>query len=332
MKKIFLLIITFAVVLGCRKEESTYDGISINELYSDFMMLQNFSIDKDTVNFGSGENAVFSAVFNKPVNWSIEVTGQLSKAKKILSGQSKRIDASNGTWDGSTTIFPMFKAEACVAQLFIEGVSDTFVVATAIKSIKVNSGLVIADFENGFNSAWTRYVQSGANMDWNIKTDSLCPQGAKYLKMAGTVNWDYLIGLIDFPATAYGGGNTLPLSPNPDNVYFNCLIYGVPNTNESIVLFQFKEDENGDGVYNANTDDQYDYQITVNWEGWKLVSVKYSDIISLNNGQPTTPNGNSIHNPDKIAKISMLDLANPSNGFASCKIDYLIFTPTPLVP
>ncbi len=170
-------------------------------------------------------------------------------------------------------------------------------------------------------------------MDFNVKSDSLAPQGAKYLKMAGTVNWDYLIGLIDFPATAYAASNTFPLASNPDDVFFNCLIYGVPNTNESLVLFQFKEDENGDGVYNnATTDDEYDYQITVNWEGWKLVTVRYSDITSLSNGQPTIPHGNGIHNPDKIAKISMLHLANPANGFAHCKIDYLLFTAAPLQP
>ena len=179
---------------------------------------------------------------------------------------------------------------------------------------------------------WTKFIQSGANMDFNIKSDSLVPQGTKYLNMAGTVNWDWLIGLVDFPANAYGGGNTFPLASNPDGVYFNCLIYGVPNTNSSLVLFQFKEDENGDGTFNTNNEDEYDYQIDVNWSGWKLVTVKYSDIVTLVNGQPATPKGNSLHNPNKLGKISMLHLANPANGFASSKIDYIIFTSTPLEP
>ncbi|MFM9028524.1 MAG: membrane lipoprotein lipid attachment site-containing protein [Bacteroidota bacterium] len=332
MKKLIFLITALSMLAGCRKDDAAYDGISIEELYSDFLLLQPLAVNSDSIDFVNGEAGVFTARFNKPVNWTLEIHGQNSGAKKIIEGVSKSLDASNATWDGSTTVFPMFKAEPCSVRLFIEGVSDTFEVQTAIKSIKVNDGLVIADFENGFNPAWTRFVQSGANMDFNVKTDTLSPQGAKYLKMAGTVAWDWLIGLVDFPATAYGGGNTLPLATNPDNVYFNCLIYGVPNTNESLVLFQFKEDENGDGIYNANTDDQYDLQVTVNWEGWKLVSVRYRDLPSLSNGQPTTPKGNGLHNPDKIAKISLLDLANPANGYAHCKIDYLIFTPTPLAP
>jgi hypothetical protein len=169
-------------------------------------------------------------------------------------------------------------------------------------------------------------------MDFNIKNDTLCPQGAKYLRMAGTVNWDYLIGLIDYPASAYGTTKTLNLSTNPNDVYFNCLIYGESAANPSIVLFQFKEDENADGIISANSDDEYDYQINVNWTGWKLISIKYADIVTLVNGQPSTPKGNSQHNPDKIGKISMLHLADPSLGFAACKIDYIMFTSAPLEP
>ena len=70
--------------------------------------------------------AVFSAQFNKPVSWKISIKGQTSKAEKIITGQTKFIDATNATWNGSTTVFPMFKAENCIAQLTIDGVADTF--------------------------------------------------------------------------------------------------------------------------------------------------------------------------------------------------------------
>lgn len=332
MKKTLFFLAIAVFLAGCRKDESAFDGVSIEDLYSDFLLLQPLTVSSDSIDFAAGEKAVFSARFNKPVSWTLEITGHQSGAKKIIQGLSRDLDATNAEWDGSTTLFPIFRAEGCDVQLIIDGVTDTFSIQTAVKTTKINQGLTIADYEAGFNPAWTRFVQSGANMDFNVKSDSLAPQGLKYLKMAGTVAWDWLIGLIDYPASAYGGGNTMPLASNPDNVYFNCLVYGVPNTNESLVLFQFKEDENGDGIYNSNTDDQYDFQITVNWSGWKLVSVRYSDLVSLYNGQPTTANGNALHNPDKLAKISMLHLANPANGFAHCDIDYIIFTPTPLAP
>lgn len=333
MKKILIFTLCITSFLSCKKQSDTYDGANIAESYSSFTVLEPFKADKDSVDFAAGEKVQFTAKFNKTVSWKITITGETSHAQKIFTDTSKVIDITNGLWNGSTSVFPMFRAEKCNAQLTIVDVVDTFTVAVKIRTIKTNSGLVIADFENGFNPAWTKFVQSGANMDFAIKTDALVPQAAKYLRMAGTVNWDYLIGLIDFPATAYGGANTLPLASNPDNVYFNCLIYGDTSAqNESLVLFQIKEDENANGTFEANNEDEYDYQITVNWVGWKLVTIRYSDIQTLVNGQPATPKGNGQHNPDKIGKISMLDLANPANGFASTRIDYIIFTSSPLEP
>lgn len=331
MKNYLFITLCCLLAFSCKKQ-TIFDGPSVEETFSAFNVREPFDASRDSVAFAAGENVNFTAKFNKIVSWKIVISGPSSRAKKIITGQSKVIDLTNSVWNGSTTIFPIFKTETCNAQLTIDGETDTFNVPVKIKSVKVNNGLVVADFENNINPAWTRFAQSGANMDFNVKTDTFSPQGAKHLKMAGTVNWDWLIGQIEFPARAYGGTNSFPLSTNPNDVYFNCLIYGVGNTNESLVLFQFREDENADGVISGTADDKYDYQVTVNWTGWRLVSVKYSDLITLDNGQPTTPRGNSQHNPNKLGKISMLHLANKDNGYASCKIDYLIFTNSPLQP
>jgi hypothetical protein len=228
----------------------------------------------------------------------------------------------------------MFTQEKCEVKLTIKDVVDTFVIAEKIIGTKKLDGLIIADFENGLNSKWTKFIQSGANMDFQVKADAKAPEGKKYLNMAGTVDWDYLIGLIDFPATAYGTANTFALNTNPDAVYFNCMIYGDASVaNPSIILFQFREDENADGNFVTASEDEYALEVKVDWEGWKLVSVKYSAIVSLVNGQPATPKGNGLHNPNKLSKISMLHLANPSNGFASSKLDLVMFTENgPLQP
>ena len=146
MKKLLILLITLSVVVSCRKDDTSFDGNNIQEMYSDFMVLDAFKVDRDSVNFASGEKAVFSAKFNKPVSWKISIKGQSSKSEKIITGQTKSIDFTNGTWNGSTTVFPMFKVENCIAQLTIDGVADTFQVQTKVKSVKINQGLVIADF------------------------------------------------------------------------------------------------------------------------------------------------------------------------------------------
>lgn len=327
MKKNVLCIVLMTLFFaGCRKDEDAFDGPSINDIFSNFKLIAPFDADRDSVDFSLSQTVAFSASFNKVVDWKITITGQTSKAQKVIEGQSKTISVTNALWNGSTTNYPVFRAENCTAKLTIKDVADTFNIAIKVIKPKTNPGYLIADFENGLNPFWPKYIQSGANMDFKVKTDSVAPQGTKYLNMAGTVNWDYLIGYIDFPASAYGSQFAFPLNTNPSSVYFNCLIYGVANTNTSLVLFQFKEDENGDGTFTPANEDEYDYQITVDWVGWKLVSVKYADLNTLVNGQPGTPKGNGLRNPDRLGKISMLHLADPNNGFASTKIDLITFS------
>jgi len=334
MKKIIIFISLISLsCLSCRKEKNVIDGPSVSEIFSSFTILENFKASRDSVNFKNLESVYFTATFNKIVSWQITIVGKTSKAVKVIKGDGKVIAVNNSTWNGTTTTLPLFAKEMCTATLSIKDVTPVYEVNVNVTEPKVLTGFMIADFEAGLNPGWTKFAQTSANMDFKVKTDSLAPQGKNYFNMAGTVNWDYLIGLIDFPATAYGASVTYPLSTNPNDVYFNCLIYGVPNTNQSIILFQFREDENSDGTLNANNEDQYDFEVKVDWVGWKLVSIRYADLVSLSNGAPTTPKGNALRNPDKLGKISMLHLANPNDGFASSKIDLIMFTNTkPLEP
>ncbi|WP_430404142.1 hypothetical protein [Fluviicola sp.] len=250
--------------------------------------------------------------------WKISITGQTSGATKIISGTSKVVDVSNSVWNGSTTNLPMFKAETCDVMLTFTGAADTLHTTVIVSAPKVNQGFLIADFETGWNSGWGTFIQSGASMDFNIKTDATAPQNGSYYNMQGTVNWDWLIGLVDFKASAYGSP-TLPLTDNAGNLYFNVLIYGAPGYPNSLVLLRFDEDENVDGTFTDGSEDQYSLEVPVTWTGWKLVSLKYSDLVG--NG-----NGNGVHNPNKLNKVSVLHLANPASGFAKSGIDYLIFT------
>lgn len=337
MKKQLSILVLLATLLAtaCTKNTEEFDGPSIDEIFSEFTILETLDVNRDSVDFANGQTAVFTAEFNKTVDWTLTITGNQTGALKIIEGTSRMLDASNATWNGSVTDFPMFNLENCTAQLTIQDVTDTLEVDTKITTRRALDGFIVADFETGELPGWTKFIQSGADMNFQVTTDSDAPEGNSYLNMAGTVNWDYLIGLYDFNATAYGSGTDVvfPLNSNPDAVYFNCLLYGVANTNESIVLFQLTEDENEDGSFDANTEDQYDLEVKVNWVGWRLISVKYSDLVSLVNGQPATPKGNGLHEPNKLRQISMLHLANPALGFASSKLDLVMFSENgPLQP
>jgi hypothetical protein len=325
LKFIVALIVLGITFSACRKDAPKFDGPSLEELNGGFSILDPFYVSRDSVDFSSGETVYFTCGMSKTSNWKIKITGQTSGAVKEITGTSKTIALNDAIWSGSTSQLPMFRNEICAIQLTFVGESDTIVDQVKITGVKSNSGYVIADFENGLNSGWTSFIQQGANMDFQIKTDNFAPQGDDYLNMAGTVNWDWLIGLINFKASA-DGFVTFPLNPNGNNLYFNAMVYGEPGLLNSIVLFQFQEDENGDGTFTASSDDQYDVEIKVDWVGWKLISIKYSDLVTLVNGAPSSPNGNQQHNPDKIKQINMLHLANPLSGPAKTKLDYIIFT------
>ena len=267
----------------------------------------------------------FTCELSKVIDWQLTITGQTSGAEKLISGTSKYVDTNTSTWDGSTTNFPMFKSEVCNVMLTFNGESDTLNTSVTVDLPKVNEGFVIADFETGWNSGWTTFIQSGAGMDFNIKTDASAPNENSYYNMQGLVDWDWLTGLVDFNATAYGS-TTIPLSDNGDNLYFNAIVYGDPGLPNSRVLFRFDEDENEDGSFNVSNEDQFGYEIIIQWEGWKLITVKYSDMVG-------SGGGGNIHNPDKLNKVSVLHLADPASGMAKSGIDYLIFTENaPLQP
>ena len=326
MERILYILISVVFLVGCRKEElKKIDGPSLADLNGKFSVITNLKASKDTVNFSANESVFFTAEFSKVSNWKLEIIGQTSGAIKEISGIGNKLTVNESTWGGTTTFFPVFRSELCTARLTFQGEKDTLLTTLKIKEPKLNEGFIVADFESSFNAGWSSFIQSGASMDFQIKSDNSAPQGGGYLNMAGTVDWDWLIGLINFKATAYGA-KTFPISANPDNLYFNVLVWGEPSLNNSLVLFQFQEDENGDGKFSSNTEDMYSHQITINWTGWKLISIRYSELQSLVNGTPAAASGNGVFEPNKLMQINMLHLANPKTGFAKSKLDYLIFT------
>ncbi len=332
MKKYAIFTLLIFVAISCRKEEvGQFEGPSLLEINTPFEIVTGLAVSQSTVDFSAGEIVTFSAELSKTSAWKLRIIGESSGAEKIVLGNSKVIDVSSYMWEGSTTNLPMFKNEMCEVQLSFPGEEDTLFEAVEITSVKTNTGFVVADFDSGFNPGWTSFIQSGLDMDFQIKTDGAA-EGDAYYNMAGTVDWDYLIGLVNFNADAYGATH-FPLNSNPNNVYFNVMVYGEPGLQNSIVLFQFEEDENGDGSFSGADEDMYSAEILVNWEGWKLLSFKYNDIASLVDGIPSEAAGNNVHNSEKILKINMLHLANPATGYAKSKLDYIIFTENgPLIP
>lgn len=328
---IFSALLLPLLFIGC-KTDDIFEGPSLNDLYGSFSVITQFDISNRDVDFAQGEQTFFTAQFSKNIEWKITVKGLESGAEKDLTGFSNVINESNSKWNGSTTRLPMFKDEICAVELSFATAIDTFRDTLTITSAKLNAGLLLSDFENGLNPGWNSFVQSGANMTFQIKNEEIAAQGDRYYDMGGTVNWDWLIGLVNMPATAYGG-KTFDLSPIADNVYFNVMLFKKPEINNALILFQFTEDDNGDGVYTTNQEDMFSVEITLSDPGWQQISTKYSDLATLINGAPGAPIGNGLHEPDKLLQVSVLFLANPTSGYSQSYMDYMIFTENaPLQP
>ena len=74
--------------------------------------------------------------------------------------------------------------------------------------------------------------------------------------MGGEVGWDWLHWSDRYSGKCLWCSN-LDLATNPDNIYFNVLLSKQPDLSNALVLFQFREDDNGDGVYTDGEEDMF---------------------------------------------------------------------------
>ena len=334
MKYVLALMLSAACFVSCERD-SDANKITLTDIYADFEIKESLDVNRTSIDFEQGENTHFTAEFSKPVIWELSITGNKSGAQKTLTGFSKELNAETAVWDGSTSIFPMFKSgEDCSVELNVPGEDTTLVLSESItvKKAKVDEGVVITDFETGndYRDGWDWFFQSGVSF-FNLKSTKRAAQGSYYYKMFGECSWDWLIGMINIPATAFEN-NTFGLNGDANNLYFNVLL-NVREPNARL-LIRFKEDENNDGVFDIETEDEYSITIMDTEEGWQQISVKYSDLVVVDeNGNTITPNGNGIHNPDLLNIIDVLLLADPETGYSRVDMDYMIFTENePLKP
>ena len=326
MKKLkFLLLILPFFFASCEKDN--IEGPSLNDLYGELNILESLNIVGDSADFSIGESIYFTASFSKQVDWKIRIKGLNSGSVKIISGKSNEINQSNSVWDGSSTQLPFFIAEDCDVELIFEMHDDTIYDHLNIQKEKIyndENTVLIIDFENGFNPNFTGFFQAGCTKQFTIGGAG---QGIKYLQQYGTCSWDWLIGYIDYYSTFWY--DQQELVNNPSQVYFNIMIKGdstisnVTNLANSLFKLEFYEDENGDGYYDANTEDRYDYEFDVDWNGWRMVSLCYNDVEKL---VLATSGGNAVRNPSKISNVRTLLLANPDSGPAKADVDFLIWS------
>ncbi|RMH54287.1 MAG: hypothetical protein D6685_14935, partial [Bacteroidetes bacterium] len=252
------------------------DGPRLIDRFGDFALLEPLAASRTAVDFAAGQDVVFTARFNKQVNWVVEIVGETSGALKRIEGFSSELTAENARWRGGTTQLPLFRQEPVEARLFVpEEASDTTRIRLDVLAPKVYEGQVVADFEGGD-------LISVGNFEFEfddtagITSDPPAAQGNGFYLMRGqddVVANNFFVGLITIRPP---GGGTFDVPTNiASELYLNCFLYG-SGTPYTIAVVEVVVDGNGSGTYEDGQDlvvplggdVEFPNLGTIDFEGW----------------------------------------------------------------
>lgn len=274
-----LLLLTWA----CNHDTDEFDGPNLVDRFGAFTVVDSLSLSRQTVDFSAGETVELNATFNKRINWVAVITGMESGAVKVIEGFDNTVNGGNATWEGGTTILPLFKEENSSVQLIIpEEDSLTMTKMVEVVSSKVYEGSVFTDFE----------TEPGAdiflgNFEFELSGESgrkntlPAAQGDWYYFFDGNDNVvpNFFVGLIDIKSTITGSTYAPVPTAIPEELYFNAFLYadGGPH---GIAVIQFIFDTNDNGLFDDGTDQtfQVDGDYPLGWEGWQHIHHPMSDV------------------------------------------------------
>ncbi len=176
-----------------------------------------------------------------------------------------------------------------------------------------------------FNTApWNYGIYFDAGEEIFRGIDSLVPQfqGRQAVTLYGTdLNHNFYVGgfkrILTVPEYS-------SIPNTADSVYVNIFLYGTGDPN-SRINYSFDERDNGMGAHVDNVDDTYEYQFDMSHMGWKLFSVKYSQL-----SRATNPSfggsGNGIREPHKLRNVAFNLISSPAGNKVKVTFDFPIIT------
>ena len=320
------------LAIGCDRPDS--EGPSIDELFGQFEVLDSLSLTTDAPDFSVGDVVGFACEFSKPVDWVLRVVGTESGSVKTLTGFSRELLPEQVVWHGNCDDVPFFLAEPCEVELTVDGEPEVYQQDLVIQGEKVFEGLLVADFDAGLPEGALIWHQDGGNMTFDLAQDEAL-QGGQYFKMGGRVNWDWSLGYIDIPL------DLTSVAADAEGFFLNLGVLGGLNgqfasdqyvnvlLSESDAPFDDNPSNNAADIFGTGME-VYKHQIRpVDWEGWRYVSVPYSEFEVKSEG------GNNIREPSQIRGIRLglqacpFNSGNcPENGEVEARadLDYVMFT------
>ncbi|HVD98282.1 MAG TPA: hypothetical protein VNB90_08745 [Cytophagaceae bacterium] len=333
MKRYLVTILfgSFVFLFSCAKKEKI--APDLGEVKGPVEFDESFTVSNTNPNFANGDKVYFYAKFKNDAHWVLTLTGNTSTGMKKYEGTGTSISPSNVVWDGTTDSLPSFrKGETVVARL-------SFPEASSVPAVTLTYNIVIADVKNlnyghvlvtDFSVDQIQNVYDGnfaavpankwpSNYPITVVKNDLPfknPDGNQYCSMGPQAVWQ---DNADFPghkspyvdhmiitATSVGYPTYFPLIGNPQEIWFNIMIYNntaaITNKYTWLQVTLFEDHPTQAGVTVAKS-----YNFHPNWNGWKLQSIPYANFVI---GDGTTV----LNNPQKIKSMQLTLLSSaPQN-------------------
>jgi hypothetical protein len=292
------LVVATIVFFSCKREKKEFIGPELGIASSNFQIVDAFVISDEAIDFGTDSNW-FKATFNEHVSWEVNVKGLQSKATKTFKGTSKFIDRTNSEWTGGHSGQYFFlPGEQIVSELTVFGITEKWYDTSTVVAEKKQYGSdvivwwdmnVIGVAAHGIGAYWFDFYDGDAptptvgvgerlldKIENSPRTDNDPIQGI-YRSIEGkdglgASNY-YIGGCGNSPLSSQTGFNE-----SLDNIYLNIYLRRRTNTTGTTI-----------GLSSTNASSQLSeisYNVgEITWEGWKLVSIRLSDM-PLKAGNP----------------------------------------------
>lgn len=324
--------------LNCKQYNQEFIGAPLGIATDNFEVVGNsFQPSAPSVNVFN-QTMHFQSTFNENVSWTIKLKGRTSSAVKTIKGTSPFLDMTNAIWDGSADSLRLFlQNETIDATLTVFGWSSALTTSFTLAQGR-NHGLVLGRFESinkfssiSFQDTYYWFSQFEANeMVFNDTIfDAFAPQGRRAYRINGNdANNSFYIGKLGLspdPANYFAVGSSVPT-----DVYFNLFVKGEGVASNGKLVIETFEDDNQNNIQDyTGAEDKYSYEILVNYDGWKLHTIRYSNFSKVSSG------GNNSKEPHLIKNIGYFIALNSLSG--SKNVNVLIDYPTisvggPIIP
>ena len=345
--KYFILLLSVFLIVGCNKKE--FAGGEIIVASEGFSVLENLTASDYTPDFDAGA-IHFTAKFSEKVTAKLVINGLESGASKnITLTETDELSIDNALWSGTHDDLYFFRTgEQVVATLSFYGTEiiqiDTLIIDQSL-SYNNDSHIPLqgGDFENDADGSgpikypdWVLYGPGDFLIESQVLTSEIIQvQGEQSFRMAANASANgYQGGMDNEVAVWYGqiihGPGTiipefLPLPADPDSVYFAIYLYGTGEAADKIVI-EFAEADGDNETFVPGQCDGVQVIQPLDHVGWKLFSYKYSTL-PFSSYAPGGGNGNKIHEPDRIVRVSFsLEITETAPRYGEAISDFSIFT------